>query len=330
MTWRGAETAVRLQRATQPRAKNAQSSFAAMDERFAMAEGMESDDESPLGSTSAADAAAAASNEGAKDKKQVVKPLSKKRLEKHLADAENRGVVYFSRIPPFLKPDALRTMLSGMGTEVLRIFLTPETKEARASRVKGGGNKKKSFGEGWVEFEDKRRAKRIASTLNNTQMTNNKRSFYFNDLWNCKYLHKFKWSHLTEKQAYEARVRRDKMVAELSAAKKESAFYMRQVDKAKMIDAMEAKKKKRQQNATAAGEGGGEGGGSGGGGGGGGGAASGGEKRKRDEGAPPAAGSSAEGGLNGIRRNFRQRKVAKDGSGNSHAGLLGNLFGRKE
>ena len=31
------------------------------------------------------------------------------------------------------------------------------------------------------------------------------------DLWNIKYLHRFKWSHLTEKMAYEARVKRDKL-----------------------------------------------------------------------------------------------------------------------
>ena len=67
-----------------------------------------------------------------KTAKKVVKPLTKKKLEKHLADAENRGVLYFSRIPPFLKPDALRTMLSGMGTEVLRVYLQPETAQQRS------------------------------------------------------------------------------------------------------------------------------------------------------------------------------------------------------
>ena len=96
------------------------------------------------------------------------------------------GVCYFSRIPPFLKPDTLRRMLSGLGTEVLRIYLAPETSEARAGRVRAGGNKKKSFSEGWVEFEDKRRAKRIASTLNNTPMGGGNRAFYAHDLWNVK------------------------------------------------------------------------------------------------------------------------------------------------
>ena len=109
--------------------------------------------------------AAASKKEG---KKKVVKPLTKKKLEKHLAAAENRGVLFFSRIPPFLKPDKLRRLLEGYGTEVLRVYLAPEDAKARSGRVRAGGNKKKSYSEGWVEFEDKRRAKRIASTLNNT------------------------------------------------------------------------------------------------------------------------------------------------------------------
>ena len=120
---------------------------------------------SPAAGAIAVDSSSGAGSSGTPKTKtnKVVKPLTKKKLEKHLADAENRGVLYFSRIPPFLKPDALRTMLSGMGTEVLRIYLAPESTQQRAGRVRAGGNKKKSFSDGWVEFEDKRRAKRIAS-----------------------------------------------------------------------------------------------------------------------------------------------------------------------
>ena len=42
-----------------------------------------------------------------------------------VADHERRGVIYLSRIPPFMKPQLLRSLLSKYG-EILRIFLTPE------------------------------------------------------------------------------------------------------------------------------------------------------------------------------------------------------------
>ena len=219
------------------------------------------------------------------------------------------GVLYFSRIPPFLKPDTLRRLLSGMGTEVLRIYLAAESSEARSGRVRAGGNKKKSYSEGWVEFEDKRRAKRIASTLNNTPMGNKNggnRAFYAHDLWNVKYLHKFKWSHLTEQMAYQARMKRDKMVAELTAAKKESNFYLRKVEQAKAIDAMESRKRKRAAES--------------------GGAADAGDAAGAAGGAPAATTDS----LRQVRRHFRQRKIAKDASKQAaNVAVLGNLLRSK-
>ncbi len=44
----------------------------------------------------------------------------------------------------------------------------------------------KNFTEGWVEFEDKRRAKRAALALNGQPMGGSKRSAYHYDLWNIK------------------------------------------------------------------------------------------------------------------------------------------------
>ena len=133
------------------------------------------------------------------------KTLSKKKTREFEAEQENRSVLYVARIPPYLKPLKLRNLLEGYGTEVLRVYLSPEDTANRSRRLRAGGNKKKNFTDGWVEFADKRRAKRIASTLNNTAMDPlNKAGFYAHDLWNIRYLPKFKWHHLTEKVAAEA------------------------------------------------------------------------------------------------------------------------------
>ena len=37
-------------------------------------------------------------------------------------------------------------------------------------------------------------------SLNNTPFGEKKRNYFHDDLWNIKYLPKFKWSHLQEKQ----------------------------------------------------------------------------------------------------------------------------------
>ena len=275
-------------------------------------------DDDAFDASDASDVEAPAAPTSAAKKGRVVKPLSKKKLRDFQATHENRGVCYISRLPPYLKPSALREMLSGMGTEVLRIYLALEEQSLRAKRVKSGGNKKKSYTEGWVEFADKKRALRISRTLNNTPMATpgKRRSFYASDLWNIKYLHKFKWSNLTEKVSYEARVKQDKMRAEITQAKKETSFYLKKVGQAKAIDAMEARKKKKAA-AKAEAEGGAAAGEA---------LAAGADgakrkKRSRDEAATattaaaaPAAQSEAD-GLQEIRRRFKQRKVAPNSGG---------------
>lgn len=76
------------------------------------------------------------------------------------------------------------------------IFADPSI---RKRRRKQGGNKKQRYTEGWVEFVDKRIAKKVALVLNNNHVGGKKHGFYHDDLWNIKYLRKFRWTHITEK-----------------------------------------------------------------------------------------------------------------------------------
>jgi ESF2/ABP1 family protein len=45
---------------------------------------------------------------------------------------------------------------------------------------------------GWIEFADKKVAKRVAKSLNNTPMGGKKSDYYHDDIWNLKYLKNFK------------------------------------------------------------------------------------------------------------------------------------------
>jgi hypothetical protein len=70
------------------------------------------------------------------------------------------------------------------------------------------------------------------------------------DLWNLKYLSKFKWSHLTEKVAYERRVREQKLRVEMMQARRENAAYVQMVETGKKLDKIEERKRKRGQEST--------------------------------------------------------------------------------
>jgi len=61
----------------------------------------------------------------------------------------------------------------------------------RKKRKDNGGNGSKQFSEGWIEFADKRVAKQVAQSLNNTVIGGKKSSFYHDDIWNLKYLKGF-------------------------------------------------------------------------------------------------------------------------------------------
>ncbi|KAF2405076.1 Pre-rRNA-processing protein ESF2 [Trichodelitschia bisporula] len=170
-----------------------------------------------------------------------------KRLAKAADKASRTGVVYISRIPPFMKPHTLKHFLaphapSGLG----RLFLTPETAEAHKSRVKSGGNKKQNYTDGWVEFLSKKEAKIAVETLNACVIGGKKGGYYHDDVWNLKYLTGFKWRHLTEQIANENAERSAKLRAELSREKREQREYLRNVERAKMLEGMERKQKQRK------------------------------------------------------------------------------------
>uniref|UniRef100_A0A3B3DG81 Activator of basal transcription 1 n=3 Tax=Oryzias melastigma TaxID=30732 RepID=A0A3B3DG81_ORYME len=144
------------------------------------------------------------------------------------------GIVYLGHIPPRLRPKHLRNMLSVYG-EIGRVFLQPEDHQVR-KRKKKSGLRRCDFTEGWVEFRDKRVAKRVAASLHNTPMGTRKRQRFSSDLWCIKYLHRFQWTHLSERLAYEQTVLQQRLRTEVSQAKRETNFYLNNVEKSARMD----------------------------------------------------------------------------------------------
>jgi len=169
-----------------------------------------------------------------------------KDAKKFKDELDKRGVIYISRIPPFMKPNKARTLLEPYG-EISRIYLAEEDASVRKKRKQSGGNSSRQFAEGWVEFTDKKVAKRVAESLNNTPMGGRKGDFYHDDTWNLKYLKKFKWEYLTEKVAYERRVREQKVKASMLQSKRENAEFVELVEQNKAHKHVEERKKKRKQ-----------------------------------------------------------------------------------
>jgi len=153
------------------------------------------------------------------DENDVKIPKPAKSKKKKMKEA---GIIYLSRIPAYMSVKVIREMLGQYG-EIGRLFLQPNEK----------ANKKKNrmFTEGWIEFTDKKVAKLIASSLNNKQVGGKRRSPWYEEMWNIKYLHRFKWEHLNERLAYERAVHSQRMRTEISQVKKETNFYIQNVER---------------------------------------------------------------------------------------------------
>ncbi|KFY19829.1 hypothetical protein V491_04181 [Pseudogymnoascus sp. VKM F-3775] len=167
------------------------------------------------------------------------KLLSKKNLVATEAAIKRSGVVYLSRIPPFMKPQKLRSLLEPFG-DINRIFMTPEDPTSHTRRVRNGGNKKRSFTDGWVEFVSKSDAKKACELLNAQIIGGKKGTYYHDDVWNLLYLKGFKWNNLTQQIAAENAERASRMRAEIKL------LLVPNVERAKMLEGMEAKKAARR------------------------------------------------------------------------------------
>ncbi|XP_061341427.1 pre-rRNA-processing protein ESF2 [Gastrolobium bilobum] len=176
-----------------------------------------------------------------------LKKKKKKKQKVLLNEAEKRGVCYLSRIPPHMDHVKLRHILSQFG-DIQRIFLSPQgNSAAQVPPKRSRASRDQAFSEGWVEFANKSVAKRVANMLNGEQMGGKKRSSFYYDLWNIKYLSKFKWDDLTEELALKKAVREQKLAVELSAAKRERDFYLSKVDQSRALNAIEERLKKKQK-----------------------------------------------------------------------------------
>ncbi|KTW28445.1 hypothetical protein T552_01707 [Pneumocystis carinii B80] len=175
----------------------------------------------------------------------------RKTLTKKVLDASEKskmsGIVYLSKIPPFMKPETIRRLLSQYG-EIGRIFLAPEDYKSYIKRIRYKGNKKKKYTEGWVEFKEKKKAKLAADTLNTTIIGGKPGTYYHDDIWNIKYLPKFKWSHLQEQIASKNASQTSKLRAEISRTKRENQNYIKNYERGKMIENIKNKKRKTDED----------------------------------------------------------------------------------
>ncbi len=185
------------------------------------------------------------------------KPLTTSAIAATNKRAHKAGVIYLSRIPPFMRPSTVRTLLSTHGT-ITRLFLTPEPPSNYLSRRKAGGNKKHSYVDGWVEFSRKRDAKVCVDAINGRIVGGKKGGWYRDDVWNAKYLKGFGWGDLMAGVRGEEREREERVRVGVGREGRERAEFLRNLERGRVEDTRRAKRERRAERegvADAGGEG---------------------------------------------------------------------------
>jgi len=134
------------------------------------------------------------------------------------------GIIFLSSVPMGMNVTQTISFFSQFG-KVGRVFLQPDKTDKKS------GKYNRVFSEGWVEFLSKKVAKAVAEKLNNTPVGGKRRSKSHDQLWNLKYLSRFKWVHLSERLAYENAVRQQRLRTEISQVKREAEHFKSSVER---------------------------------------------------------------------------------------------------
>jgi len=164
------------------------------------------------------------------------KNLEDNTLDKYKEKIKRSGVIYISYIPEGMTVSILRRNLEKFG--VNRIYLVPDLNS-------GKSKKRQNYKEGWIEFKDKLMAKLCEYELNGKILGGKKRNNKFREeIWNLKYLNKFKWHHLMEKLQFNKKLREHRMNAELSQIKRENNFIVEKFELSRKINYLNKKRVK--------------------------------------------------------------------------------------
>lgn len=149
------------------------------------------------------------------------------------------GVIYLSSLPPYLKPSALRKLLSQRGFDpITRLFLTPASKAKSTSKK----NPRQLYTEGWIEFASKKTARRCAEALNARPVGGKKGGFYHDDIWNMKYLKGMGWAELMSGVREERREEEGRRDEERRTIARETKGFLEGVEEGKRQDGMKRKR----------------------------------------------------------------------------------------
>jgi ESF2/ABP1 family protein len=170
-------------------------------------------------------------------------PRSKPKTKHKDRDKKPRpGVIYLSSLPPYLRPSALRNLLSHRGfSPITRLFLAPTS----TSKSKSKKSSRQMYSEGWIEFSSHKTAKKCVQALNAQTIGGKKGGYYRDDVWNMRYLRGMGWEELMEGVRGERREEEGRRDEERRQAEREARGFVEGVEEGRRWEGMREKRKRK-------------------------------------------------------------------------------------
>nr|CAH8853610.1 unnamed protein product [Trichobilharzia regenti] len=156
------------------------------------------------------------------------------KMEEDMVDSEIPGVIYLSTIPTGMTVSMISGIMQQFG-KIGRVYLVPKKKKG----------KHWEYEEGWVEFVNKKIAKRVAKQLNCVEVLGSKRNPWFGELWNIRFLKDTSWNDLFGAEREEEEQRRAAHDRDIVVAKHQSRQFSAALDTKKLEKRMKIVKGKR-------------------------------------------------------------------------------------
>ena len=164
---------------------------------------------------------------------------------------KKEGVLYLSRVPPHMKPSALRSILSPFG-DITNLYLSPTPPSQRSRQAT---STRKSYSSGWVSFSRRSAAKNCVAALNGNTLVSaglargkgRKGGYYGDDVWNLRYLKGFGWDDLMEGVRREGREREEKVRMGIGREKRERNAFVEAVERGKIARGKEEKRARKRE-----------------------------------------------------------------------------------
>ncbi|GAA56316.1 RNA-binding ATPase activator esf2 [Clonorchis sinensis] len=149
--------------------------------------------------------------------------------------ATEPGIIYLSTIPTGMNVSMISDIMSQFG-KLGRVYLVPKATKQKKFR---------QYDEGWVEFVNKKYAKRVAKNLNCAEVPGSKRNPWFGELWNIRYLPDASWNDLFGAEREEQEQRRSAHDRDILIAKRHARQFTAALEATKLEKKLEVSKGKR-------------------------------------------------------------------------------------